>query len=66
MFVTTETSDQLTMQSSENKIKFSLGNMKLISKVIDGKFPITKKVVPSTNDKILTVPSKDFVAQSEE
>ena len=25
--------------TSENKIKFTIGNMKLISKVIDGKFP---------------------------
>jgi DNA polymerase-3 subunit beta len=35
----TESSDQLTMQASDNKTKFTLGNMKLISKVIDGKFP---------------------------
>ena len=35
-----ETSDQLTMQSSENKIKFTLGKMKLISKVIDGKLSL--------------------------
>ena len=57
----TETSDQLVMQTSENKIKFSLGNMKLISKVIDGKFPDYKKVVPTTNDKTLIVSSKDFI-----
>ena len=60
-----ETSDQLTMQSSENKIKFTLGKIKLISKVIDGKFPDYKKVVPTSNDKILTVPSKDFVSSIE-
>ena len=57
----TETADQLTMQISENKIKFTLGNIKLISKVIDGKFPDYKKVVPTTNDKILIVSSKDFI-----
>ncbi len=57
----TENTDQLTMQSSENKIKFTLGKTKLISKVIDGKFPDYKKVVPTLNDKILTVPSKDFI-----
>ena len=56
-----ETSDSLTMQSSENKIKFTLGKIRLISKVIDGKFPDYKKVVPSTNDKILNVPSKEFI-----
>ena len=57
----TETTDQLKMQTSENKIKFTLGNMKLISKVIDGKFPDYKKVVPIDNDKILVVTSKEFI-----
>ena len=56
-----EASGQLTMQISENKIKFSLGKMKLISKVIDGKFPDYKKVVPTQNNKTLIVSSKDFV-----
>ena len=53
-----EASDQLTMQVSENKIKFSLGKMKLISKVIDGKFPDYKKVVPTNNDKSLVLSQK--------
>ena len=53
--------EQLSIQTSDNKIKFNLGNMKLISKVIDGKFPDYKKVVPNSNDKILTVSSKDFI-----
>ena len=56
-----ETSEKLTMQTSDNKIKFSLGKMKLISKVIDGKFPDYKKVVPAANDKTLIVSSKDFI-----
>ena len=56
-----ETSDQLKMQTSDNKIKFTIGNMKLISKVIDGKFPDYKKVVPTKNDKTLIVASKDFI-----
>ncbi len=56
-----ETSAKLLMQSSENKVKFSLGNTKLVSKVIDGKFPDYKKVVPTNNDKSLVVASKDFI-----
>ncbi len=56
-----ESSEKLSMQTSENKVKFTLGNMKLISKVIDGKFPDYKKVVPVENKKSLTVPSKDFI-----
>ena len=61
----TESSDQLTMQASDNKTKFTLGNMKLISKVIDGKFPDYKKVVPTNNDKTLLVSSKDFISSIE-
>ena len=60
-----ETSYQLTMQTSDNKIMFSFGNMKLISKVIDGKFPDYKKVVPTTNNKTLVVSSKDFISSIE-
>ena len=56
-----DSSEQLSMQTGENKIKFSLGNMKLISKVIDGKFPDYKKVVPTDNNKTLVVSSKDFI-----
>ncbi len=56
-----DNSDKLTMQISENKIKFTLGKIKLISKVIDGRFPDYKKVVPTTNEKILIVSSKDFI-----
>ena len=57
----TENNEGLTMQTSENKIKFTLGKMKLISKVIDGKFPDYRKVVPTKNEKSLIVPSKDFI-----
>ena len=56
-----ETNEKLLIQSSENKIKFTVGKIKLISKVIDGKFPDYKKVVPTSNDKILVVSAKDFI-----
>jgi len=60
-----EIHDPLIIQTSENKIKFTLGKIKLISKVIDGKFPDYKKVVPTTNDKTLIVSSKDFISSIE-
>ena len=56
-----ESTENLSMQTSDNKIKFTLGNVKLISKVIDGKFPDYKKVVPTSNDKVLVVSSKAFI-----
>ena len=60
-----ETNEKMLMQTSENKVKFTLGKMKLISKVIDGKFPDYKKVVPMKNEKSLIVPSKDFISSIE-
>ncbi len=57
----TESAEKLSMKTSENKVKFTLGNIRLISKVIDGKFPDYKKVVPANNEKSLVVPSKDFI-----
>ncbi len=59
--ILSERSDNILMEASDNKIKFSIGNMKLISKVIDGKFPDYRKVVPTNNEKTLIVPSKDFI-----
>ena len=56
-----ENNEKLHMQISENKIKFTIGKIKLISKVIDGKFPDYKKVVPMNNQKVLKVQKKDFI-----
>ena len=56
-----DTSEKILIQTSESKIQFKIGNIKLISKVIDGKFPDYRKVVPVGNDKTLTVLSKEFV-----
>ena len=55
----------LIMQIIENKIQFKIGKIKLVSKVIDGKFPDYKKVVPTQNEKSLIVSSKDFVSSIE-
>ena len=38
-----------------------MGKIKLISKVIDGKFPDYKKVVPTNNEKSLIVSQSDFI-----
>ena len=52
---------EVVLQTSENKIQFKIGKTKIISKVIDGKFPDYKKVVPSSNDKSLMSSKKDFI-----
>ncbi len=57
--------EKLTIQGTGNKIKFTLGKMNLISKVIDGKFPDYQKVIPKENTKTLTVASADFISSVE-
>ena len=56
-----DTNEKILIQTSESKVQFKIGKSKLTSKVIDGKFPDYKKVVPAGNDKTLTVSSSDFV-----
>jgi len=56
-----DTNEKILVQTSESKIQFKIGKVKLISKVIDGKFPDYRKVVPKDNDKSLTVISSDFI-----
>tara|TARA_X000000368_G_C23031388_1_gene712752 strand:+ start:805 stop:1920 length:1116 start_codon:yes stop_codon:yes gene_type:complete len=60
-----ETDEKIVIKTSENKIQFEIGKIKLISKVIDGKFPDYKKVVPSNNEKVLNVLCKDFIESVE-
>ena len=56
-----DANEKIFIQTSESKIQFKIGKIKLISKVIDGKFPDYRKVVPEGNDKTLTVLSKEFI-----
>ena len=60
-----EVSEPLFIQISENKVMFLIGKIRLISKVIDGKFPDYKKVVPMNNKKVLVVKTKDFISSIE-
>ena len=56
-----ESKEEVLLHSSDSKIQFQIGNSKIISKIIDGKFPDYKKVVPQNNRKTLTVNAKDFI-----
>jgi len=43
-----------------SKIRFTLGNVVLTSKLIDGTFPDYGRVIPLGNDKLLEVEKKEF------
>ncbi|HZD88722.1 MAG TPA: DNA polymerase III subunit beta [Pseudolabrys sp.] len=50
----------ITIELSAGKIRFSIGNVVLVSKLIDGTFPDYGRVIPANNDKTLVVDKKDF------
>jgi DNA polymerase-3 subunit beta len=55
-----DTSEDIRVEVSETKAKFSFGGTTLTSKLIDGKFPDYEKVIPVANDKSLEVDCKLF------
>jgi DNA polymerase-3 subunit beta len=57
-----EVSGEVDIALSETRIQFTIGTMRLTSKLIDGTFPDYDRVIPRGNDKVLRVNQKDFSA----
>ena len=53
---------EVAIELSAGKIRFTIGNVVLTSKLIDGTFPDYGRVIPANNDKSLIVDKKDFEA----
>jgi len=51
---------EILIELSQGKIRFTLGDVVLTSKLIDGTFPDYARVIPSGNDKELVVDKKEF------
>ena len=57
-----EAADTITIQLSENKIRFAFDHIILTSKLIDGTFPDYQRVIPQGNDKVVEVDPKLFTS----
>jgi DNA polymerase-3 subunit beta len=55
-----ESDEEIQVGLSETKIRVTIGEAALTSKLIDGTFPDYDRVIPSNNNKILEVNRKDF------
>jgi DNA polymerase-3 subunit beta len=53
---------EVTIELSQSKIRFTIGDVVLTSKLIDGTFPDYGRVIPAGNDKTLIVDKPDFEA----
>ncbi|MBX3519905.1 MAG: DNA polymerase III subunit beta [Xanthobacteraceae bacterium] len=54
--------EEVKVELSATKIRFSLGNAVLTSKLIDGTFPDYGRVIPAGNDKTLVVDKSEFMS----
>jgi len=57
-----EAAADITIEISENKVRFAFDHIVMTSKLIDGTFPDYQKVIPQGNDKIVEVNSKVFTS----
>jgi DNA polymerase-3 subunit beta len=55
-----ETADDIEIALSETKIRFTVNQAVLTSKLIDGTFPDYERVIPKNNDKQLDVDRRSF------
>ena len=53
---------EIAIELSQSKIRFTIGDVMLTSKLIDGTFPDYGRVIPAGNDKTLIVDKPDFEA----
>ena len=60
--LTEDNEAEINIELSSAKIRFSIGDVVLTSKLIDGTFPDYVRVIPTGNDKELVVDKKDFEA----
>lgn len=57
-----EGAETVAVELSDSKIRFSLGAVVMTSKLIDGTFPDYGRVIPTGNDKALTLDRQSFSA----
>ena len=55
-----DTEAEMTIELSQAKIRFTIGNVVLTSKLIDGTFPDYQRVIPTGNDKSLVIDRESF------
>ena len=52
--------DECTIQISKNSISFSFGSTYLVSTLLDAQFPNYRRVIPSSNDKVVLLRKDDL------
>jgi DNA polymerase III subunit beta len=56
-----DTDDAVRVQVAANQVKFAFGDIELISKLVEGKFPDYHRVVPAANTKVFVIDREDLM-----
>ncbi|MBI2013454.1 MAG: DNA polymerase III subunit beta [Candidatus Colwellbacteria bacterium] len=54
--------DKVTLYAEANQVLISAGNVDLISRVIDGKFPDYEAIIPSSSETEITLPREELLS----
>ncbi|HVE50038.1 MAG TPA: DNA polymerase III subunit beta [Casimicrobiaceae bacterium] len=54
--------DPVTLDILANQVRFRFGNVELVSKVVDGKFPDYNRVIPTGHGKLIELPRTELLA----
>lgn len=57
-----EVDDPVTLDILANQVRFRFGNIELVSKVVDGKFPDYNRVIPAGHGKIIELARPELLA----
>src|SRR5207237_661696 len=57
-----ESDDELTIDLLANQARFRFGNVELVSKVVDGKFPDYNRVIPTGHGKLIELRRTELLA----
>lgn len=57
-----ETNDSVVVEMASTKIRVSFGTLTLTSKLIDGTYPDYERVIPTGNDKVISISTKTLAA----
>ena len=57
-----DTDDPVTIDILANQVRFRFGNIELVSKVVDGKFPDYNRVIPTSHPKVIELSRPELLA----
>ena len=57
-----DTDDPVTVDILANQVRFRFGNVELVSKVVDGKFPDYNRVIPTGHGKVIELSRPELLA----